>query len=84
MQRIESDLLGSIMTPFDEIKRQIDQKRKEIAELEEVAQQPMQLYSTLQFNVELAEIHKPDVKSQNLASTKKDPSFITIKVRTSR
>lgn len=52
------------MTPFDSINRQIDQKRKEIAELEKVARQSMKLYSMIQDLVDLAETRKPDVKSR--------------------
>ncbi len=52
------------MTLFDTIKRQIDEKRKQIAALEKTARQTMKLYGMIQELVELAETLKPDVKTR--------------------
>lgn len=52
------------MTPYDSINRLIEQKRKEIGDLERTVQRSMKLYSMIQDLVELAETTKPDVKTQ--------------------
>lgn len=73
------------MTPFNSINHQIDQKRKEITELEKVARQSMKLYSMIQDLVDLAETRKTDMKScRDISLRQYLNDFCTVSISTPR